>query len=64
LILVVASIFLTYGGYGRISFGADQSIVPNEETARRLTNEFWDEVDRLGLMPAMGRGNLMMEQAV
>jgi hypothetical protein len=66
-IIVVASIFLTYGGYGRISFGADQSIIPNDETGKRLTVEFWNEVDRLSGMPAMigRRGeNLMMEQSV
>jgi hypothetical protein len=64
---VVGSIFLTYGGYGRISIGADQSIVPNDETAKQLADEFWNEVNRLNIMPAMnGRrgGKSMMEQSV
>jgi hypothetical protein len=53
MILVVGSVFFTFGGYGRITFGADQSIVPNDETGKRLTDEFWNEIDRLGIMPAM-----------
>jgi hypothetical protein len=65
--LVVGSIFLTYGGYCRIGFGADQSIFSNDETAKRLADEFWNEVDRLSVVPAMTgrRGEkLMAEQAV
>jgi hypothetical protein len=61
---VVGSIFLTYGGYGRVSFGADDAIVPNEETAKRLTNEFWSEIDRLGTMSAMNEVKLTTEQTV
>jgi hypothetical protein len=57
---VVGSIFLTW----RVSFGADDAIVPNEETAKRLTNEFWSEMDRLGAMSAMNERKLMIEQAV
>jgi hypothetical protein len=58
---VVGSIFLTYGGYGRVSFGADDAIVPNEETAKRLTNEFWSEINRLGAISAMNEEKLTIE---
>jgi hypothetical protein len=62
--LVVGSILLTYGGYGRVSFGADDAIVPNEETAKHLTNEFWSEINRLGAMSAMNEEKLKTEQTV
>jgi hypothetical protein len=47
MVLVLGSIFLTYGGYGRVTFAADPSVIPNEETAKRLADEFWNEIDRL-----------------
>jgi hypothetical protein len=64
MILVVGSIFMTFGGYSRIGIGADESIIPNDETGKRLTEEFWNEIDRLGIIPAMNGqrgGKAMLE---
>jgi hypothetical protein len=64
MILVVGSVFFTFGGYSCVSFAADESIIPNDETGKRLTDEFWNEIDRLGIMPAMNGqrgGKVMLE---
>jgi hypothetical protein len=53
MILVVVSTFMTYGGYERISFLAGPSIFPKEETAKMLTDEFWNEIGRLGVLRAI-----------